>query len=137
MTQLARDRYVGSGQRELCGGVIERGPLPLDGGVTQAAILGKSRSDVIRIRGLVIVGRVARGTSHGGPRILACGVALLAGDRHMGSGQGKFGGAVVENRSLPLGGGVTCGAILAEAGRAVVRVGSLVEIRQMARGTGG
>ena len=54
----------------------------------------------------------------------------------MGSGQGEAGGTVIERGPLPLGGGVTCGAILAEAGRAVVRVGCLVEIRQMARGTG-
>ena len=64
---------------------------------------------------------------------LAPHVALRARDLHVRAGEREpRPGGVVEGRPRPAGRGVTGGAILREPGRDVVRVGGLLEGRQVA-----
>lgn len=67
---------------------------------------------------------------------LVVGMAAGAIHRRVLSGQGEFGGVMVEDGAIPIHRCVALRAILREAGRHVVRVVRAPHVRQMAADTG-
>ena len=123
-----------SGEWEFGLAVVKLRALPLGRGVTTGAVLGESRSRVIRAgRFLIIRQMAAHAIGRSSRELVAC-VALDAGGCSVFSGESELGGcAVVEGRAGPLRSvvaGLTRGG---ETRGGVIGTRRLLEIRQVAR----
>ncbi len=120
-------------QREAGFGVIELRARPAYRAVADRTIRGEPRRGVIRIRGLSIVGKVARGAVARRPREDSLDVALRARETHMRSREREVGkAAVVERHTRPITGVMAQSAILRETRLGVVGIARAREILKMA-----
>ena len=79
VTLTATDGYVSTGQREFrCAIVIKARAFPLNGVVTNSAILRETCSNMIRVRSSVVIRFVTTDALHCCPRILPTDVTLVA-----------------------------------------------------------
>jgi hypothetical protein len=117
--------------------VIEGGAAPVGGVMALLAGLREVRLHVIGIGRALEVCEVATDTSRirAGQVVVAVHVALRAGDRRVGSGQGEAGGRVIKSRAAPVRGVVALLAGLREIRRHVIRIGRSLEIFQVAADT--
>lgn len=127
-----------AGKREFCFPVVKLRALPLRRGVASDAVLGESRSRVLRTGRFLKVRHVAGCAVAGNTGKLISGVTLYAGYGNVLSRQSKpGGGAVIESGAGPLRRVVTGFASGGEARGRVVRICRLLEVRQVASGAGG
>jgi hypothetical protein len=115
--------------------MIEGRRLPCCCGVTNFALLRKSRRDVIRIRGSLKILQVAGHTRSRRQVVVPVRVALRASHMCVGPSQWECGFRVVESCRLPTRGGVTHFALLGNTGGCVIGVGRPLEIPEVARNT--
>jgi len=130
----ALQRRVRSGQRETGGRVIKCRRCPVRGAMALLAGLRESGSRVRRIvRGLEIV-QVAAHAGRVGRRevVVAVYVARRAGHRRMRPGQRESGRRVIERSATPVRGVVALLASLRKVRLHVIRIGSALEVRQVA-----
>lgn len=132
MASLTVDVGMRSGQGKPGAGVIELGAFPLCRGVTDPAVLGKSRRGMIGVARVIERAQVTGDASGGGPGKLVVFVALSAGRGRVGSSQGKLCGCImIKLGARPLSRGVADGAFLGKAGGSVVGIGRFVEVGEM------
>jgi len=130
----ALQRRVRAGQREACVVVIKGGLRPRRRVVALLTGLREPRTHVIRIRRTLEIFHVAADAI----RIRACqvvvvvDVALGALQSGMRAGQRESGRGVIESRSRPRRGVMALRTSLREAGLYVIRIGSALEILQVA-----
>jgi hypothetical protein len=130
---LARERDVRSGEREFGGVVIELGARPLDRRMADGAVGGESGSDVVWVRGGLVLRKVTARTRCRSAGILATDVARSTRRIHVSTGQRELRICVViELCTGPLDGSVTGLACGGECRRDVVGVGCLLVVRQVA-----
>ena len=128
----ARDLGMHSGQGEASVVVIESTVSPHDGVMTQLALGGKSRLDVVRIVGVVVVLDVTRAARTTGQVVVAVDVTLGALQLGMRTGQRESGLAVIKLCARPRSGAVTERTIRGESRRFVVRIGRVVVVLHVA-----
>ena len=104
---------------------------PRCGVVAGLALLGESRTDVVRTVCALVIGQVARNTGGTGLRVVSF-VALVAAQIGMSPGQRETYGSMVESRWLPSCGRVAFLASLRNAERDVIWIAGLLIVRQMA-----
>jgi len=132
MTIAASERYVSARQWELGLRMIKLGSRPGRRRMAQRAILRKSGSHMVRIRGPVISVQMAGGTIRRCPGKPVVSMALSAGNVNMGSCERKVcGRRVVKTSSLPLRRRMAGSASLRESCRFVIGVRGLIIIRQV------
>ena len=132
MAICARSVHVRARQREqrLC--MVEGGAGPGGRGVADGTVCGKCRCYVIRIGGLVKARQMARSAVLRRSRKFSVYVTLRTGDLDVRTRQWeRCHGAVIERSAGPRCCGVTLLTISREAGRCVVRISCLVEVRLM------
>jgi hypothetical protein len=100
--------------------------------VAQRAILRETAGDVVRIGGLLELCRVAGKARSWKPDEHPARVTTAAVQCRMRSGQGECRLGVIENGAQPVGRAVAEGAIRRQARSYVVRIGGLLESREMA-----
>ena len=110
-----------AGERELGLAVIEGRAQPIGGRVAQLAILGKIRRDVIGRGSRLIFLQVAGIASRGQGGVLIVDMTAGASRGRMLSGQGEFGGVVIEFGTQPVCCRMAKLAILRESRRNVIR----------------
>ena len=133
MTLSTRGLHVRPGQREMGRrGVIERGPRPLRRRVAQDAILREAGRGVVGIGRLLVVRQVAGRALGRSGGVCTRRVTLGARGLCVRAGQREAGPAVIERSARPLRRRVACGAILREACCAVIGIGRLLIVRQVA-----
>ncbi len=133
MTRRALLVEVRAGQRKPRFAVIESRPLPAGRRMTQRAVLRETGARMVRVRRLIVVREMAGVAGCRSAGIPVVDVALETIHLHVRAGKWEGGLTVVESRSLPAGSSVAERAILREAGRGVIGVCRLVEIREVTR----
>ncbi len=123
------------GQREFRGAVIEHRPTPLRCRVAGFATLRKARRNVVWIRSLLEVGKMARRARRSEPGEFPTHVAIRACRRGVLPGQREPRLGVIKLSTLPLDSRVAETTILREPGGDVIRIRRLLELRQMTRCT--
>jgi hypothetical protein len=120
------------GQRELGRIVIKDCSGPLDRRMARLARLREPRGRMVGIGRLLEIWKMAGGTRRSEPRELSAYVAARTCSGRVLTGQREFRGVVVKYGSCPLRRRVTGFAGLREARRDMVRIGRLLEVRQVA-----
>ncbi len=115
--------------------MVEFTAFPLNCSVTDRAILRETRSSVVRTSCLVEVCKMTGDTGGIEARELPVVMAVGALQRRMRAGQGEPGRRMIKPASLPLQGRMTDRAILREARGDVVRIGRLIEFREVTGST--
>lgn len=109
-------------------GVVECGPCPSGRGMACFARCRISGSPVVWIRGIVVLGRMARITSAVGESVVAVRVTRLTTGCNVYAGEREFGRAMIKRRWLPRSGGVTRFTNLAETPGNMVWIRCTLEI---------
>lgn len=120
-------------RREPC--VIECGAGPTGRGVARLARSREASSRMIRVRRVLVISLVAAVARGRQRRVVIVHVATRAGSVYVGAGQRECSVVVVESRRSPRGGVVAGIARLRKPDLRMVRVGSVVVIGHVARGT--
>ena len=102
--------------------MIESRALPLDGRVTQLAVLREGGRDVIRVHGPVEVRQVTGNARRGSPRKVSLCMTRRAGRRRMCAHQGKLRAGMVKGGRCPPPRAMTYLAGLREPGGGVIRI---------------
>ena len=100
--------------------------------MAQRTILRETAGDVVRIGGLLELRRVAGDACSGKPDEDPARVTIATAQRRMRSGQGESRLGMIETGAQPVGGAVAEGAIRRQTRSYVVRIGGLLESREMA-----
>jgi len=132
MADVALQRGVSAGQRELGGVVIELRALPVRCGVAAVALIREIRQRMIGIGGVLEIGQVTARAVGGRCREL---VVLVTGgtlDRAVSAGQREGRAVVVKRRALPAQKAMAHQTIMRKAGRDVVRILRVVEVAGVA-----
>ena len=128
---------VRPGQGEAGGVVIEAGRNPGCGAVAHLALLREARGRVIGIIGVLKILQVAGDTGRAQVGELPIRMAALALQRGVRPGEGETGQRVVELSIGPGSCAVADGAVRRESGGGVIGIRRLLEVRHVARRTGG
>ncbi len=134
MTLGTRKVGVGAGQWKFRRrAVIERRVGPRRGGMAHGAILRKTRRHVTGVVRSIPIGQMARNASRRKSGVHIVHVALSAGNRSMGPGQGELcRSVVIKGGASPIGGGMAKGTILRKTCSRVIRTGRLIVFRLVA-----
>jgi len=132
VTRLTRDGLVSSCQREVCGSMIKRAPIPACCRVTLRAVVTEIARNVVRVRCLLEIRLVALVTLCVRELIVSVDVARLACSGRMRTCQREVGRCMIERRWSPDGRRMALGAFVTEVRRHMVWTRRQLEIRRMA-----
>jgi hypothetical protein len=137
MATIARDSNMSTGQRESGATVRKRRGLPHARRMARLAGVAECPSNVIRVRRLCKIRRMALIAPGVSELVVAIDMACLARSCYVCAAQCKPRRAVIERRRLPYIRGMTCLANVTETCRHVIRIRRSRKIRRVAHVTVG